>query len=165
MKKIDEIMRKLNSLHTMLKHIEIVTTDKAVKLEQALTCLESQLHVKQAVVEQLTEERDELRAENEELRRNIHIHEGRLRHLLQSETIRLFDETDGRGDYVRDIKRLDAYAEPLKENDALMAPNHQLITFPDGDTIKVAKPDGGYYLITRDGLKFNSAAGNVLEIR
>lgn len=189
MKKIDKIMCKLSDLHTMLKRIESVTTDKAVKLEQALVCVESQLKVKQALIEQLTKERNELRTENEALRDDFHRYDGRLRHLLQSKTIQLFDEVDHSGDYVRDIKRLDTYGVNYKireyeanggpknakereaqrrgdfqEGDALVGPNHQLITFPDGN-IKIAQPDGGYYLITRDGLEFVCANGKRLRVR
>lgn len=149
MKKIDEIMRKLGSLHTMLKHIEIVTTEKAVKLEQALICVESQLDVKSKVIQQLEEERDALRAENEALRHDSHLHDARLRHLLQSETIQLFDERDRSGNYVRSIKSLDTYGVHYKlrkhedkcfpcllfeeGTDALAAPGGKMITFPDNN--------------------------------
>lgn len=108
MKKIDEIMRKLGSLHTMLKHIELVTTDKAVELEQALNraACERDTFMEQRDV--MLAERNSLLAENEKLRAENHALEGRLRHLLQSETIRLFDEMGGRF-YKRDIALLDDY--------------------------------------------------------
>lgn len=137
MKKIDEIMRKLGSLHTMLKHIEIVTTEKAVKLEQALASSEEQVQHLRAIVDDLAKERNALLS--------------RLRRLLQSETIRLFDEKDGRGYYVRDIKRLDIYGihKKIREHekvrhlyefemgtDALAAPGGKMITFPD-DNVRV----------------------------
>lgn len=50
----------------------------------------------------------EMRHENERLRK-------RLQHLLQSETIRLFDEViPGTGEYKRDIRRLDTYGLKYK---------------------------------------------------
>jgi hypothetical protein len=189
MKKIDKIMCKLSDLHTMLKHIESVTTDKAVKLEQALVCVESQLKVKQSLIDTIVKERNELRAENEALRNDSHILEGRLRHLLQSATVRLFDEKDLSGDYVKDIKRLDTYGVHYKmreyeanggpknakereaqkrqcfqEGDVLTGPNRTLISFPNGNSIKVKNPDGSYYLITRDGLEMVSPDGKRLKV-
>lgn len=41
--------------------------------------------------------------------------ENRLAHLLESETIRMFDEKDWKtGEYVRNIKRLDSYGLPCR---------------------------------------------------
>lgn len=161
MKKLDIILRMIKSMSSQLEHLDIVATDKAVKLEQALVCVESQLDVKSKVIQQLEEERDALRAENEALRREVHVLEGRLRHLLQSKTIQLFDEKDHSGNYVRDIKRLDTYGVHykmreweakggpknarerdaqrqgrLQEGDALAAPGGKMITFPD-DNVRV----------------------------
>ncbi len=51
---------------------------------------------------------NEMRQENERLRK-------RLNHLLQSETIKLFNETiPGTGEYKRDIRRLDTYGLKYK---------------------------------------------------
>lgn len=149
MKKLDIILRMIKSMSSQLEHLDIVATDKAVKLEQALVCVESQLDVKSKVIQQLEEERNELRAVNERLRRDLHALDGRLRHLLQSKTISLFDQVDGLGNYKRNIKRLDTYGVHYKikeyeenekqqgqEGDALAAPGGKMITFPD-DNVRV----------------------------
>lgn len=142
------------------------------------------------VESQLTEDRDKLRRENATLSHDLNVLSNRLAHLLQSKTIQLFDQVDDLGNYKRDIKKLDTYGVHYKvkeyennekqqspecdtltegdaftEGDALMAPNHQIITFPDGNSIKVSKLDGGYYLITRDGLEMVCPDGKVLKVR
>ena len=158
MKKYDEIIGKLNYVLRKLSTIEAVSCGKAAALERALGRVEKER-------DELIEERDKLRAENQRLDHSVYTYFHRLQHLLQSQTISLFDEKDSEGNYVRDIKRLDTDFAPLQEGDALMAPNHQIITFPGGDTIKVAKPDEGYYLIKRDGLDFVYPDGSVLKVR
>lgn len=51
----------------------------------------------------------------EQLEEHIERLERRLKHLLQSKTIQLFDEVDPRtGDYKRNIKRLDTYGVHYK---------------------------------------------------
>lgn len=63
----DTIQVQLDSIGANQKLLYEVMTGKAVKLEQAKECLESQLRLKQAVLEQITEERDALRTENKRL--------------------------------------------------------------------------------------------------
>lgn len=55
--------------------------------------------------------------------------------------------------------------QQLQEGDVLMAPLNQIISFPEGENIKITHPDGGYCLITRDGIDFVCANGSVLKVR
>jgi regulator of replication initiation timing len=55
--------------------------------------------------------------------------------------------------------------QQLQEGDALMAPNNHAISFPKDDGFKFTHLDGGYYLISRDGLDLASADGKVLKVR
>ncbi len=109
MKKHDEITVRLDLMDKRLRNIEWLACDKAVKLEQGLNRVENQ---KNAILKQrdaALEELEELRTENEKLKRELHALDGRLRHLLQSKTIQLFDEKDRQGGYRYDIKILDAH--------------------------------------------------------
>lgn len=108
MRKHDEIMDELATLRFKLGNLERLASDKAVKLEQALNCAEHQRDSFLKQRDALLEERDVLRTENERLRSELHALDGRLRHLLQSKTIQLLDESDGKGGYKYDIKTLDA---------------------------------------------------------
>lgn len=66
----------------------------------------------------------------------------------------------------RELHALDGrIRQQLQEGDALMAPNNQIISFPEDESIKITHPDGGYCLITRDGIDFVCANGSVLKVR
>ena len=109
MRKHDEIMIGLDSLSRKISNLEKLASDKAVKLEQALNRAESQRdtfkHQRDAALAEL----EELRTENEELKRELHALDGRLRHLFQSKTLQLFDEKNRQGGYKYDIKLLDIH--------------------------------------------------------
>ena len=109
MRKHDEIMIGLDTLSRKIGILEKLASDKAVKLEQALRLAEKQRDTFKHQRDTIMDERDARRAENEELRRELHALDGRLRHLLQSKTIQLFDEVEHplRQQYRLDIKILD----------------------------------------------------------
>lgn len=147
----ETIQIQLDCIRNNQKFIHEVILGKAAKLEQANECIESQLRLKQAVLEQITEERDALRKENKSLEQERDALELRLRHLLRSETVRLFDELNEKGRHRRDIGKLDTYGvhNKIKEQElaaicprrildteALAAPGGKMITFPD-DNVNV----------------------------
>lgn len=105
-----KIMDELATLRFKFDKLERLASDTAVNLEQALNRAESQRDAFKHQRDTIMEERDALRSENERLRNELHALDGRLRHLLQSKTIQLFDEKDRQGGYRYDIKILDACA-------------------------------------------------------
>lgn len=84
-----------------------------------------------------------IKEENILLRKTVEEYENRLRHLLRSKTIQLFDEWDPqKKDYKRDIRRLDTYGIDKKvlEHDRQMQRPNQNYTPPAIVAIPIQEP-------------------------